>query len=51
MTVHDFTMTTIDGTQKPLSDYAGKVVMVKSCTVLRFKSNLIEFFPDEEQAP
>ena len=28
MTVHDFTMTTIDGTQKPLSDYAGKVLLI-----------------------
>lgn len=28
MTVHDFTMTTIDGKQKPLSDYAGKVLLI-----------------------
>ncbi|MFN3507943.1 MAG: glutathione peroxidase [Allorhizobium sp.] len=28
MSVHDFTMTTIDGKQKPLSDYAGKVLLI-----------------------
>lgn len=28
MTVHEFTMTTIDGKQKPLSDYAGKVLLI-----------------------
>ncbi len=28
MTVHDFTMTTIDGTERSLSDYAGKVLLI-----------------------
>lgn len=28
MSVHDFTMSTIDGTAKPLSDYAGKVLLI-----------------------
>lgn len=28
MNVHEFTMTTIDGKQKPLSDYAGKVLLI-----------------------
>jgi glutathione peroxidase len=28
VTVHDFTVTTIDGKQRPLSDYAGKVLLI-----------------------
>lgn len=28
MTVHDFTMTTIDGSERSLSDYAGKVLLI-----------------------
>lgn len=28
MSIHDFTVTTIDGQQKPLSNYAGKVLLI-----------------------
>ncbi len=28
MTVHDFTMTAIDGTERSLKDYAGKVLLI-----------------------
>ena len=28
MSIHDFTVTTIDGTERSLTDYAGKVLLI-----------------------